>query len=517
MKIKHQLLGFTSLSLLALFFTIALIEVNNLKLFKAEKTIITLKNLEISLLDLKRIKLEFLDGGEISTQDGFSSEYQNFKKLSTELSAHLEELEIVIPELNNLNKEAYSYEKDFFELVNGYGKDIGHDLALKEEMNTLFNDIFSIFYKIEKVLNNKVNNIQNDIRNFIILSVASVTTLFVILSYFIIRSIQNNIGQLSKAIATVAENYDLTIKANVNNNDEISDISLQLNSLLSNIHLLVTQVKGSVDELGAVSNQLQKSSQDTEKALNQQQNETDSVATAVTEMGETIKEVASTTEQASMITQKSYDLANQGLSDISRTRDTIAELSSDLSDGSNEVNRLSLLSEQISSVLDVIKGIAEQTNLLALNAAIEAARAGEQGRGFAVVADEVRTLAGRTQSSTEEISNIILAVQDQTKRVVEVMQECSNKGQSSSEVSEQAHTRLQSIMEEMQQVLDNSTQIAAAVEEQSIVSGEIAQNVNVIRDLSLINLQAVSENAQSANMIATQSNELKGAIERFKS
>lgn len=148
MKIKHQLLGFTSLSLLALFFTIALIEVNNLKLFKAEKTIITLKNLEISLLDLKRIKLEFLDGGEISTQDGFSSEYQNFKKLSTELSAHLEELEIVIPELNNLNKEAYSYEKDFFELVNGYGKDIGHDLALKEEMNTLFNDIFSIFYKI---------------------------------------------------------------------------------------------------------------------------------------------------------------------------------------------------------------------------------------------------------------------------------------------------------------------------------------------------------------------------------
>lgn len=133
-----------------------------------------------------------------------------------------------------------------------------------------------------------------------------------------------------------------------------------------------------------------------------------------------------------------------------------------------------------------------------------------------MVADEVRTLAGRTQNSTEEISSIIQAVQEQTQAVVNTMTTCSAKGQSSVETSDLAHTRLQSIMEEMRQILDSSTQIAAAVEEQSTVSEEIARNVNVIRDLASANVEAVSENAQSATVVASQARDLTDAIARFK-
>jgi methyl-accepting chemotaxis protein len=516
MKIKHKLFGLTSLSIFALVAIVAITEVGKLKLLKLEKTFIEVKTLEISLLDLNRIELEFLDEGSPSKRTEFGTVYHHFQKQSDALKTDLTELEIVIPELTKLSKEISLYEKVFTELVGSYGKDTKHDQELKDEMKVLFNDIFSIFHHVEKELQGEIEHAQSSIGRFIVFSIASVAVLLIVLSFIISRSIQRNIAQLSQVMTMVADKHDLTIRAHVESNDEIADISMQFNTLLSSIQQLVSQVQGSVNELGAASSQLQQSSLDTEKALNQQQLETDSVATAVTEMGETIKEVASTTEHASTNTQKSYNLANQGLSDIAITRDTIAELSSDLSEASGEVNRLSELSEQISSVLDVIKGIAEQTNLLALNAAIEAARAGEQGRGFAVVADEVRTLAGRTQNSTEEISNIILAVQEQTQTVVEVMQQCSGKGQSSSEVSDQAHSRLQSIMREMQLVLDNSTQIAAAVEEQSTVSDEIARNVNVIRDLSSINVQAVSENAQSATVVANQADDLTAAVRVFK-
>lgn len=516
MKIKHKLFCLTSLSVFALASIVAITELSNLKLFSLEKTFIKVKALEISLLELNRIKLEFLDEKTSSKQTEFDNEFNHFQELSKNVTTKLAELELGVPELANLDKEMSLYNKDFNQLVRNFGKDSDYDQKMKHEMKVLFDDIFSAFRIAEKKLDGEIKSVQNYINIFVLLSVTVVAVVLITLSYFIIKSIQKNISRLNQVMETAANSHDLTVKANIDSNDEIADISKQLNRLLSSIEQLVHNVQSSAQELATASNHLQKSSDDTEKALNQQQLETDSVATAVTEMGETIKEVASTTERAAVNTRNSYDLAHQGLDDIGKTRYIISELSSELGGASTEVTHLSELSEQISSVLDVIKGIAEQTNLLALNAAIEAARAGEQGRGFAVVADEVRTLAGRTQNSTEEISNIILAVQEQTQTVVEVIKHCSTKGQDSSEIANQAHTRLASIMDEMQSVLDNSTQIAAAVEEQSTVSAEIARNVNVIRDLSALNIQAVAENTQSAAVVASHANGLTSAIKQFK-
>jgi methyl-accepting chemotaxis protein len=516
MKIKHKLFCLVSFSIFILVSIVTILEVNNLDLVKIEKSFIEVKSLEVSLLNLNRIELEFLDDKSSSKGIEFGTEYRHFQKQLTNLTTDLIELEIIIPELTKLREKITLYEKDFYELVGGYGNDMVLDQELKDDMKVIFNDVFSIFHDVEKELQGEIDHIQSSIGRFVAFSIASAVTLLIVLSFLIVRGIQRNIAQLNQVMAMIADKHDLTIRAHVDSNDEIADISIQFNTLLASFQTLVNQVQGSVNELGAASSQLQQSSLDTEKALNRQQLETDSVATAATEMSETIKEVASTTEQASTNTRKSYNLANQGLNDIAITRDTISDLSSDLSGASSEVHRLSELSEKISSVLDVIQGIAEQTNLLALNAAIEAARAGEQGRGFAVVADEVRTLAGRTQNSIEEISSIILAVQEQTQIVVGVMRQCSSKGHNSSEVSDQAYSRLQSIMEEMQLVLDSSTQIAAAVEEQSAVSNEITRNVNVIRDLSSINAQSVSENTQSAIVVTDQADELTAAIRVFK-
>ncbi|OAN12576.1 histidine kinase [Photobacterium jeanii] len=348
-----------------------------------------------------------------------------------------------------------------------------------------------------------------------VLAVVLVIVGLLVLSLMISQGIQRRISSMSQLMTDIASSHDLTRRADETGNDEISEMAVHFNYLLTGLRQLVSDVQTAITELGAASEQLQRRSSDTESAMAQQQAETDSVATAITEMGVTIRDIAANTETAAGNAQSSHTGATEGLQEVNATKARIRQLSDELAQTSEEITSLSALSDNIGSVLDVIKGIAEQTNLLALNAAIEAARAGEQGRGFAVVADEVRTLALRTRQSTEEITTIIGSLQGQTEQVVSHISRCREQGDMSVEQVDSAEIKINQIMTDMQAILDTSSQIATAVEEQSHVSDEIAQNVTTIRDITTSNAEISHENAQAASAVATQAQSLGQAIAQY--
>lgn len=388
--------------------------------------------------------------------------------------------------------------------------------GLRGKMREQSHKVEDTFATVTQQIRKKITESNRTINQIITVAVILVILLLLIISWIIGKSIQHRIEGFSKLMANIANSNDLTCRADDSSNDELSVMAVNFNALLASVGKLVSNVQAAIAELGSASAQLEARSTESEAAMSQQQAETDSVATAITEMGSTIREIATNTESAATNADNSHQGAVSGLAEVSATKDRIRSLSAKLSETSNEVTNLSTLSENIGSVLDVIKSIAEQTNLLALNAAIEAARAGEQGRGFAVVADEVRSLALRTRQSTEEITTIIATLQEQTGQVVVHISRCQEQGEMSATQADNAEMKIEQIMTDMQLIMDTSTQIAAAVEQQTQVSDELGQNVTSIRDITTMNSSVAHENAQAANSVAQQARGLAEAIVEFK-
>lgn len=393
---------------------------------------------------------------------------------------------------------------------------LDHNSGLRGEIRSHSHQVESTFAGLKTHLREEVVTAQRTTVTATLAAVVLVVIALLVLSGWISRSIQQRLSSLGDLMREIAASHDLRKTADTQGNDELADIAANFNYLLANLRKLIGEVQTAITELGPASVQLQQRSQDSEQAMLQQQGETDSVATAITEMGVTIRDIAANTETAAANADNCYRGAEAGLAEVSATKQQIGVLSQDLSQASDEVASLSTLSDNIGSVLDVIKAIAEQTNLLALNAAIEAARAGEQGRGFAVVADEVRSLALRTRQSTEEITTIIGSLQGQTDQVVEHINRCRSLGESSVCQADSAELKIQQIMADIQQIMDTSTQIATAVEQQSMVSEEIGKNVTAIRDITSLNSTVAHENAQAAEAVASQAHGLEKAIEVYR-
>ncbi|MCF6435464.1 methyl-accepting chemotaxis protein [Pseudoalteromonas sp. MMG022] len=349
---------------------------------------------------------------------------------------------------------------------------------------------------------------------FIIFGIAALFVMVLVLSTS--NSIIKPVERVYLTIERIRRENNLGLTIEQSGNDEITIMTRDFNSLINDFKILISEVNSALSTINDATSHLTESTAQTSAGMNEQLHEADMVATAATQMQATIQDISHNTEAASQKAESTNGNAQQGRNEVDATIKHIIALSESLSGASGVVSQLEKDGETIGSVLDVIRGIAEQTNLLALNAAIEAARAGEQGRGFAVVADEVRSLAQRTQDSTQEIESIISTLQQRTREVVNIMQQCRDQGAESVAQAEKAGELLSMITEDVQTIMDMSTHIATAIDEQNQVASEVNQNVVRIRDIAQVASQHANANAQSSEEVSEQAKVLRDAVAKYK-
>ncbi|WP_421261883.1 methyl-accepting chemotaxis protein [Aeromonas jandaei] len=319
-----------------------------------------------------------------------------------------------------------------------------------------------------------------------------------------------DLGRVAGALHDIAHGEgDLTVHIDTRSQDEVGQLARNFNQFVARLHGIVSRLRDVTVELAAQSRAQASGAHSRSQRVRQQQDEIVMVATAVTEMASATQEIAGNAEFAATTSGEAVKLAVAGQSQVGQSQRSITGLADEVADASQIINELDAHAQKISGILATISGIAEQTNLLALNAAIEAARAGEQGRGFAVVADEVRVLSRRTHDSTDEIQQMIETLQQTTRRAVSGMETSRQLAGTSVEDAESANLSLGQINEAIGAISDMATQIAAAAEEQTSVTSEISRNTENIRHVS-------QELAEQANQEAAQAAELKALTERLE-
>ncbi|RCU45518.1 MULTISPECIES: methyl-accepting chemotaxis protein [Corallincola] len=346
----------------------------------------------------------------------------------------------------------------------------------------------------------------------IVLLIALQITNLMTLRSLVVQPVQ----QVTDALGEIAAGGgDLTRRLHIDRDDEIGLLANNFDRFIEQLHQLLSSVVHSAEEVSAAANEMTRTVQGTTQATGQQLQETEQVATALNEMSASTHEVAQHANQTAASTRETTALAEEGGGIVGQTIQQIEGLGNDMSETAERISQLRDNSDNIGSMLEVIKSIAEQTNLLALNAAIEAARAGEQGRGFAVVADEVRSLAQRTQQSTQEIEVIIEQLQSAANNAYDAMQLSRTAVDNTIEQSQSAGQSLDQIQFNITSINDMNTQIATAAEEQSSVAEDINRNVTSIHSLS----QQVEDDAQlihrHGEKLLALSSDLKGELGKF--
>ncbi|MED5492582.1 MAG: methyl-accepting chemotaxis protein [Pseudomonadota bacterium] len=348
-----------------------------------------------------------------------------------------------------------------------------------------------------------------------VLIVGGIVCLLVII--FFPGLITNPLRELLQRIRDIADGEgDLTQRVVVHSNDELGQLSRAVNAFLEQLQMLIRQVAESTLQVASAAEEMSAIASGQEKLVNEQYMAVDQVSTAATEMSAAIHEVADNAHSTADAAREADRQGHAAADVVSATMSDLRRLAADVEEAAGVINNLEQDTDKIGGVLSVIEGIAEQTNLLALNAAIEAARAGEQGRGFAVVADEVRALAARTQDSTRDIQQMIQKLQSGTGQAVAVMQRGAELAGQSVEKAGATETSLSETSASVMRINDMAAQIAAACEEQSQTTEDIARNISGIRDLSNLSAQSSQESRDASNALARLASALQEQVGRFK-
>ncbi len=363
-------------------------------------------------------------------------------------------------------------------------------------------------------LNQKVKTQKTNM--YFILSFVSfivLISLYFFLSAY--KAISQNIQSIHKVTSSVAEG-DLTQNLNVNSSDEFNEIAEAFNRMTENMRALISSVQSLSNEVVVASNKVQHTTIDVEQNLTSQQQETHLVASAISQLASSVNSVESNTRQATSISisaQKDVELGKQV---ILKTVEGINQVADEVGIGAEAINQLAQHADDIGKVVDVIHEIASQTNLLALNAAIEAARAGEQGRGFAVVADEVRTLAGRTAASTDEIRKMIELVQSATSKAVEIMNSGTAQADKGVGQANEVSETISNVTRRVAEVVQLSAQVADIVSEQRQATAQVDQNTQSIEAGASVALKSAQSASRVGELLAVDAKKLAEQISGFK-
>ena len=336
----------------------------------------------------------------------------------------------------------------------------------------------------------------------------------ILLAWLLTRSIVTPLNRALLAAQTIADgNLSKTIEAD--GQDEPGRLLGALSIMQANLRKTIEQISGSATQLGAAAEELSAVTQDASRGLQQQNNEIEQAATAVNEMTAAVEEVARNAVSTSEASNQSTQAAREGRDRVVETVDAIQTMTQDVHTTSLMIEGLAAQGRDIGKVLDVIRAIAEQTNLLALNAAIEAARAGEAGRGFAVVADEVRALAHRTAQSTQEIEKMVAGIQNGTGEAVASMQQSNQRTQSTLEMARAAGVALEQITQSIHLINERNLVIASASEEQAQVSREVDRNLVNIRDLATQSATGANQTSAASHELSRLAVNLNALVSRF--
>ncbi|EGA70759.1 methyl-accepting chemotaxis protein [Vibrio sinaloensis DSM 21326] len=391
-----------------------------------------------------------------------------------------------------------------------------YNVGLLGDTRALSHTVEEQFKSFASELESQADATKAQLANFKV--AVSILVVVIILAFIwqISRSINNQVASLLSIIQEIARSNNVSLRAQLDGNNELAAIGNYFNRLLDKLEQLISGTQSKSADLSQSTANMHDELQSVIEQFNTQADHTSTMATSVQEMVSTINEISESTAVAVEGVQQASVNAENGRKVVKTTVENISQLSNTLGSSQQSIGSLNNHVDKIGDAVNIIQEIAEQTNLLALNAAIEAARAGEQGRGFAVVADEVRALASRTHQSTEEITKVVTDIQSQMSAVVTDIDQCNEQGQATLAASDTLDASLTQIIDDMTNIQANSERIASAIEEQGIVMNQVSDSITELNTISENNMNSAQQCLNEVDRVSAQATEMDHEVAEFK-